>query len=117
MSGMEDIAELLQSFMGASSNSGSDESSTAENDDNNASGGGLGGFDDLFGGIDIEMIMKLGSLFSEMQKPDKHTALLNALKPIVRTENQEKIDTATKLIRMMAILPYLRESGLMDKLF
>lgn len=79
-------------------------------------GGGETG-DGIFGGLDFDMLMKMGMIFAQFQKPDKNVTLLTALKPMMRTENQTKIDTAMKLVRIMGMLPYLRESGLLDKLF
>lgn len=72
---------------------------------------------DPFGGIDLEAILKLGELFSEMNKPDRNTQLLLALKPHLRPENQSKVDSAMKIMKMMALLPIIRESGLLNGLF
>lgn len=111
MADMEDLAQLLQSLLSNDESDGSD-SGSAE-----AFSGGNAGADDLFGSIDFETILKMGELFSELQKPDKNTMLLTALKPHMRTENQEKLETAMKLIRIMALIPFLKENGLLDKLF
>jgi hypothetical protein len=63
------------------------------------------------------MLMKAGELFALFNSPDKNTELLRALKPHMREENREKIDTAIKVIKLTALLPFLRESGLFDKMF
>lgn len=73
--------------------------------------------DDFFGGINFDAIMGLGAMFSQMNKPDKNTALLLALKPHLREENQRKIDSAVKLFKLFSMLPLLKESGLFDNLF
>ncbi len=73
--------------------------------------------EDIFGGIDIEAIMKLGELLSNMNKPDKNTQLLLALKPHLRPENRSKVDNALKLMKIINILPLLKDSGIMDGLF
>lgn len=75
------------------------------------------GSDDIFGGIDIEAVMKLGEMLSSMNKPDKNTQLLLALKPHLRPENRSKVDSALKLMKIMSILPLLRESGALEGLF
>ena len=81
--------------------------------------GAFGGFDfnSFFGNIDIDMIMKIGELFAVFNQPDKNAELLRALKPHMRDENKEKIDTAIKILKITSLLPYLRESGFMDKIF
>lgn len=73
--------------------------------------------DDIFGGIDLEAILKLGEVFSAMQKNDKNTQLLLALKPHLRAENQEKVDGAMKMMKIMNILPLLKDSGILGGLF
>lgn len=71
----------------------------------------------IFGDIDIETIMKLMDVFSQLNSSDKNTELLLALKPHLREENQAKVDTAVKLMKLMSVFMLLRESGLGDKLF
>lgn len=72
--------------------------------------------DDIFGGINIDMFMKIGEIMSKMSEQDKNTELLLALKPHLRDENQAKIDTAVKLFRLISLLPYLKDSGLFENL-
>lgn len=71
----------------------------------------------IFGDIDIETIMKLMDVFSQLNSSDKNTELLLALKPHLREENQAKVDRAVKLMKLMSVFMLLRESGLGDKLF
>ncbi|MCM1487594.1 MAG: hypothetical protein NC203_04415 [Firmicutes bacterium] len=73
--------------------------------------------DSIFGDIDIEGIMKLGEIMSSMSKSDKNTQLLLALKPHLRPENRQKADNAIKLLKILNILPLLKESGIIDGLF
>lgn len=74
--------------------------------------------EDFFNGIDIEMMMKFGQMFSEMNsKDDKNTRLLNALKPHLRSENQEKIDFAIKMMKLISMIPYLEDSGIFKNFF
>ena len=72
--------------------------------------------DDIFGGINIDMFMKIGEIMSKMSEQDKNTELLLALKPHLRDENQSEIDTAVTLFRLISLLPYLKDSGLFDNL-
>lgn len=73
--------------------------------------------DGIFGGIDLETIMKLMDAFSQLNSSDKNTELLLALKPHLRSENQAKVDRAIKLMKLMSVFMLLRENGLGDKLF
>ncbi len=74
--------------------------------------------EDLFGDIDIEAIMKLGELLSNMNnKTDKNAQLLLALKPHLRPENRQKADNALKLLKILNILPLLKDSGIIDGFF
>ncbi|MCH5325084.1 MAG: hypothetical protein J1E39_07705 [Eubacterium sp.] len=104
MSNIEDVLNILMS----GDNNG--EKST-ENVESNTDGG------DMFGNIDIESVLKIGEIMSKLNEPDKNTELLIALKPHLREENRAKIDTAVKLFRLISLLPYLRDSGLFEKLF
>ena len=47
-------------------------------------------------------------------KDDKRTALLAALKPNLSKEKQEKVDVAIKLLKLIEILPLLKESGILN---
>lgn len=79
--------------------------------------GGEGEDNGIFGDIDIETIMKLMDVFSQLNSSDKNTELLLALKPHLREENQAKVDRAVRLMKLMSVFMLLRESGLGDKLF
>ena len=72
--------------------------------------------DDILGGIDIEAIMRMGELLSQMNRQDDSTRLLLALKPHLKPENRQKVDSAMKLMKIMNILPLLRDSGILDGL-
>jgi len=119
------IADMLQSLLSALNSGGTDSGAEAGGasgepaGDSAANPGAAAGFDfgSFFENIDFDMIMKIGELFSRFSQPDKNTDLLRALKPHLREENKEKIDTAIKLLKITALLPLLREGGFMDKLF
>jgi len=86
-----------------------------EGEDVSSDNGTFGG--SFFDNIDIDMLFKAGEMFSRYNSPDKNTELLRALKPHMREENREKIETAIKIVKVTSLLPYLRESGLFDKMF
>lgn len=112
---MSEIDEILKAVLSDNKNdkSTSDEAGQADNEEKFTTDTES---DDIFGGINIDMFMKIGEIMSKMSEQDKNTELLLALKPHLRDENQAKIDTAVKLFRLISLLPYLKDSGLFENL-
>lgn len=100
MSDFDSIADILGQMF-------SSDSDGKEKD----SGGGL------FDNIDIDTILKLGEIMSKLSENDKNADLLIALKPHLNEENQKKVDKALLFLKIMTVLPLLKESGFLDKLF
>ena len=69
------------------------------------------------GGPDIGTILRIAKAFSGTGGEDKNTQLLYALKPHLREENQHKVDEAAKILRLIALLPLIKDSGLLGGLF
>lgn len=65
------------------------------------------------GGFDIAKLMKLQSIMQTASKPDKNIQLLLALRPLLKEENQAKIDRLIKIFKLFAVYPALKESGLL----
>lgn len=63
--------------------------------------------------IDIGKIMQLKGMIEASGKSDKNVALLLALKPLLKEEKQAKVDQVIKILRLLSILPLLKESGLL----
>ena len=103
------LAKLFEQLLDSEEKPNSNAKNSASDSDNSS--------EDIFGGIDIEAVMKLGEMLSSMNKPDKNTQLLLALKPHLRPENRSKVDSALKLMKIMSILPLLKESGVLEGLF
>lgn len=82
-----------------------------------ADGSSDGGGDGIFGDIDMDMLLKLVDIFSKLGENNSSTELLMALKPHLREENRAKVDRAVMMMRLMNIIPLLRESGLAENLF
>lgn len=63
---------------------------------------------------DPALLHKLTQLFSLLssREHDPRTDLLLALRPLVRPEKQQRIDTAARMLQLLQILPQLRELGL-----
>ncbi len=66
--------------------------------------------------IDPKTLKRIMSLVTKFNsgKGDNRTALLLALKPHLKPERQKKVDTAVKLLRLVEILPELKDSGILD---
>ncbi len=116
MNEQEMLSQLLNALLSSSSAKSSDENNQARSGEE-ASDTAAAGLDGLLGGIDIDSIMNIMNILSQMNKPDKNSALLLALKPHLRPENRKKVDTALSLMKIMSILPLLKESGLMNDIF
>lgn len=107
MENTEDILNVLLSAMNNLSDKSDNEDEQKENTNDNS----------FLGGIDLDMIMKIGDIMSRLDAKDKDTELLLALKPYLKEKNQAKIDTAVKLFKLITLLPILRETGLFDNMF
>lgn len=64
-------------------------------------------------GFDIAKLMQLQSIMTQANKSDKNVELLLALKPLLKEENQIKINRLVKIFKLFAIYPLLKESGLL----
>ena len=106
---MDNIEDILRTLVGDDEDN-EDTSDTTEGTADESKGG-------LFGALDPTMLRTMMSLFDSLNKPDDGERLLLALKPLLREENQHKVDAAVKFMKIFALLPVLRESGMLGKLF
>ena len=70
--------------------------------------------------IDPELMrsmMKLAPAFSHMRQDDSSTQLLRALRPFLGESRRGKLDEALRILQLMRMLPYLRNSGILQSLF
>lgn len=65
--------------------------------------------------IDINTVMKVLNLLKSNNNNNRSSLLL-ALKPHLNIDRQQKIDSAIKIMKIIEILPILKEQGLLDKL-
>lgn len=101
------LAKLFEQLMDADKNK--KEPTEADKSDSSEQG-------DILGEIDLEAIMRMGEIMSRMNQQDDSTRLLLALKPHLKPENRQKVDSAMKLMKIITILPLLRDSGILDGL-
>ena len=64
--------------------------------------------------LNPKLLGMLGQLMSAYQKPDKNENLLLALRPYLQEKRQHKIKDAIKIIKLVRLWPFLRQSGLLD---
>ena len=74
--------------------------------------------DSAFGDIDANELTNIMSIVSKLNQKgdDARTSLLLALKPHLSERKREKVDTAIKILRLLELLPLLKESGVLGKL-
>jgi len=61
-------------------------------------------------GIDADTLMKISQLMQRMNRDDKNTQLLRALRPHVH--DQKKLDEAIGIMQLLSLLPMLGEYGM-----
>ena len=61
----------------------------------------------------MQGIMKIAKLLGNEQK-DSRIELLRALKPHLSEERAKRVDKAISILKIVAVLPILREEGLLD---
>lgn len=71
----------------------------------------LGGITDMLNGDELRSIM---SIISRLKTTgdDSRVQLLNALKPHLSDPRREKVDTAIKLLKLLELWPFIKESGI-----
>ena len=65
---------------------------------------------------DLKRVMSLITRFKN-QGEDNRTRLLLALKPILSEERARRVDGAVKLLKLIQLLPLLKETDLFSSLF
>lgn len=100
---MDNIEDILRALTEDGPEDGGDNEDSGQNGEQ---GGGL------FDGLNPDMLIKLMSLFGSMNQQDDNERFLLALKPLLGEEKRRKVDTAVKMMKLFALLPLLKESGL-----
>lgn len=66
------------------------------------------------GGDSLGMITRLMPMLGSLSAQDDTTRLLTAIRPFLSPERQTKLDEASKLLRMMRLLPMLKDFNLLE---
>ncbi len=101
------VREMAENILG--NNSTKTESTASKSPD--VSIGSLFGDD-----FDPVQLGKIISIMSRLKndRDDNRAKLLLALKPHLSAPRREKVDTAVKLLKLLDLLPLLRESGMLE---
>lgn len=109
----EDIENIKQAASGIFGNMGNNEP-PKEKTETKKEGSvpfpdGLSGF----GMPDLSQLSRLAPVFNVFNSQDERVDFINALKPLLSKDRQSKADEAMKLVKLMSVLPLLRERGIM----
>lgn len=61
-------------------------------------------------------IVRLQQLMQAVKQDDPKTTLLKSLKPLLKEERRHKVDEAVRIMKLLSLLPILRESGMLNNL-
>ena len=61
-------------------------------------------------------IIRLQQLMQAVKQDDPKTTLLKSLKPLLKEERRHKVDEAVRIMKLLSLLPILRESGMLNNL-
>lgn len=125
------ILSNLGGMLGNGNNGNSSNSSHTNNQSNNGNGpdlsqllSGLGGMmgnnsnqnqnnNEQNSNFDMMKLLQVQSIMAQANKSNKNVDLLMALRPLLKEENQIKIDRIVKIFKIFAVYPILKESGLL----
>lgn len=130
--GMAQVQSLAQ-MLGQSQQESGSPAPSSPSGANNGNGASLGALSSLLGGMNnnspattgggalpdantLQMITRLTPMLSAARQEDDSTRLLHALRPLLGSERQKKLDEAIRLLQIMRMLPLLRQSGLLSSL-
>ncbi len=72
---------------------------------------------DSISGDMLSLIGRLAPLMSDINKEDDTTRLLAALRPFLSDERKKKLDKTGKILKMMKLVPLLKDFSVLDSLF
>lgn len=66
-----------------------------------------------FGFPDMNMLLSLAPVLQAVNSKDDRVEFINALRPLLSNDRRKKADEAVKIVRLLSVLPLLKERGLM----
>lgn len=64
---------------------------------------------------DLSMLTRLAPLMGAFSREDDDTRLLQAIRPYLHGEREQRLDETMKLLRLSKLLPLLQEQGIFGK--
>lgn len=64
-------------------------------------------------GFDISKLMSMASMLQGLNSEDDNIRLILALKPLLSEDKRAKADRAVKILKIINLLPLIKESGLL----
>lgn len=61
-------------------------------------------------------IIRLQQLMQAVKQDNPNTMLLKSLKPLLKEERRHKVDEAVRIMKLLSLLPILKESGMLNNL-
>ena len=61
----------------------------------------------------LSSLMRLAPLLADMGKDDEVSCLVNSLRPFLSEKRRSRLDEAGKMLKVMRLLPIIKNSGLM----
>lgn len=77
----------------------------------------MSGLGSLVNNDSLKMITKLAPLLASFKQEDDTTRLLNAIRPFLSPERKRKLDEANKILKIMRLMPMIKDFGLFDSIF
>ena len=62
------------------------------------------------------MLLRAAPLLASANREDDSTRLLAALRPLLGEARQKKLDEAAKILKLLHLLPLLKESGVLQNI-
>lgn len=107
---IENIKQAASGFFGGQMNTERPNDKPKEKTENKAPfADGLSGL----GMPDLSQLSQLAPVLQAFNSQDERVEFINALKPLLSQERRSKADEAMKLVKLMSVLPLLRERGIM----
>lgn len=111
-SDMEQLKATAQEFFSSQNQSDStagDENDSVGDDCGSANNNGGGETPDLSQLLEnAELLSKISSVMGAMNKQDKRSDLINALKPLLSEKRRQRADEAAHMIKLFDLLPMLQ---------
>ncbi len=106
---IENIKKAASGFLGGMNDSKEQPSEKKQENNSKPFPDGLSGL----GMPDLSQLASLAPILQAFNSHDDRLDFINALKPLLSEERRHKADEAMKLVKLLSVLPLLRERGIM----